>query len=75
EELDEAVDKLAASVARHSYSALSIGKKGFYQQLQMEDFQALNYASEIMATHTQHVDAKEGIRAFIEKRKPTWSDR
>lgn len=75
EELDEAVAKLAESVARHSYSSLSIGKKGFYQQLQMEDFQALNYASEIMATHTQHVDAKEGIRAFIEKRKPTWSDR
>lgn len=75
EKLDEAVDELAQSIARHSHYALSIGKRGFYEQLQMEDFQALSYASQLMATHTQHVDAKEGIRAFIEKRKPTWSDR
>ena len=28
------------------------------------------YLSELMATH----DAKEGIAAFLEKRKPTWSN-
>ena len=75
DELDEAVDQLAASITRHSLNTLSIGKKGFYQQLNMEDFQALNYATEIMATNSQHVDAREGIQAFLEKRPPKWSDR
>ncbi|RXT08005.1 enoyl-CoA hydratase [Ammoniphilus sp. CFH 90114] len=75
EELDKAVDELAASVARHSLHTLAIGKRGFYQQLQMDDFQALSYASEIMATNSQHPDAVEGINAFLSKRKPNWSDR
>jgi enoyl-CoA hydratase/carnithine racemase len=75
EQLHNAVDQLAVSVARHSLHTLAIGKQGFYQQLNMEDFQALNYASQIMATNSQHPDAKEGIKAFLEKRTAKWSDR
>lgn len=75
EQLDQAVNDLAASVARHSLYTLAIGKQGFYQQLQMSDFEALSYASQIMATNSQHPDAVEGIQAFLEKRSPKWSDR
>lgn len=75
EQLDQAVNELAASVARHSLNTLAIGKQGFYQQLQMSDFEALTYASQIMATNSQHPDTVEGIQAFLEKRSPKWSDR
>ncbi len=40
----------------------------------MEDFQALNYSTEVIAANTQHPDAKEGIEAFFEKRTPVWND-
>jgi len=75
EQLSQAVQELAESVARHSLYTLEIGKKAFYQQINMEDFQALNYASEVMATNSQHEDAVEGISAFLEKRPAKWSDR
>jgi enoyl-CoA hydratase/carnithine racemase len=47
----------------------------FYQQLNMEDFQALNYATEVIALNSKHPDAVEGIRAFFEKRTPVWNDK
>lgn len=75
EQLDEATTILAQSVARHSSAVLDRGKKEFYQQIQMEDFQALNYAIEVATINSVHPDAIEGIGAFIEKRKPQWSDR
>ncbi|MDL4839175.1 enoyl-CoA hydratase-related protein [Aquibacillus rhizosphaerae] len=74
EQLDQVTLDLAKSVSRHSLSTLAIGKKEFYQQLNMEDFQALNYASEVIALNSEHEDAKEGIRAFIEKRQPSWRE-
>ncbi|PWA08897.1 enoyl-CoA hydratase [Pueribacillus theae] len=75
EELEQATEELAQSVARHSLAVLNIGKNQFYQQLQMEDFQALNYSSEVISLNSSHPDAIEGISAFLEKRQPEWSDR
>ena len=40
----------------------------------MEDFQALQYATHVISLNAKHPDAKEGIRAFFEKRKPVWTD-
>jgi len=74
EQLEEATEKMAATIAQYSLSALGIGKKGFYRQLNMEDFQALNYASEVITLNSTTNDAREGIEAFLEKRKPNWKD-
>lgn len=73
--LDEETEKLAKEVTKQSLNIIQLGKRQFYQQLHMEDFQALNYSSEVIALNTKHPDAKEGIRAFFEKRKPNWTDR
>lgn len=67
EKLDEATITLAKSIARHRPSTLAIGKREFYQQLNMEDFQALSYASEVIALNSKHPDAVEGIRSFFRK--------
>ena len=36
---------------------------------------AYDYASKIMVENMLKLDAKEGIEAFIEKRKPNWQDK
>jgi len=72
--LDEETEKLAKEVAKQSLNIIELGKRQFYQQLHMEDFQALNYATEVIALNSKHPDVQEGIRAFFEKRKPVWTD-
>ncbi|NSL51640.1 enoyl-CoA hydratase-related protein [Calidifontibacillus erzurumensis] len=76
EKLDEETLKFANSVARHSLYVLEAGKKQLYRQLEINnDFEALSYSTEIMVKNSQKPDAVEGIRAFLEKRQPVWSDR
>ena len=36
---------------------------------------AYDYASNVMVENMLKLDAKEGIEAFIEKRKPNWQDK
>lgn len=74
-ELEEATFKIAQKIAQFSLSAIGMGKKEFYQQLNMEDFQALNYASEVITVNSATKDAREGIGAFLEKREPKWTNR
>lgn len=73
-ELEKTTLEMAQKIAGHSASAIATGKKMFYQQINMEDFQALNYASEVITLNSTTQDAKEGIVAFLEKRKPNWRD-
>ncbi|MBF7083108.1 enoyl-CoA hydratase [Desulfallas sp. Bu1-1] len=73
-ELEQATLELAKTIAGYSASAIAVGKRAFYQQINMEDFQALNYASEVITLNSTTRDAREGISAFLEKRKPKWSD-
>ncbi|MGM9924515.1 MAG: enoyl-CoA hydratase-related protein [Bacillus sp. (in: firmicutes)] len=75
EVLDEETEKLAKDVAKQSLNVIEIGKRQFYQQLNMEDFQALEYSTEVIVRNIQHPDAAEGIRAFFEKRTPVWNDK
>lgn len=70
--LDEETEKLAKSITKQSLPIIELGKRQFYQQIHMEDFQALNYATEVISRNSKHPDAQEGIRAFFEKRKPVW---
>ncbi|MDQ0286921.1 enoyl-CoA hydratase/carnithine racemase [Desulfofundulus luciae] len=73
-ELEAATRELAGKIARYGLSAIGAGKRAFYQQINMEDFQALNYATEVISLNTTTSDAQEGIRAFLEKREPSWLD-
>ena len=46
----------------------------FYLQLNMDLSAAYEFALETMACNMDSDDAREGIDAFIEKRKPEWKD-
>ncbi len=72
-DLENATRTMAASIAGYGLSAIAVGKRAFYQQLNMEDFVALNYASEVIALNTTTNDCREGIQAFLEKREPHWT--
>lgn len=74
-ELDPATFALAKTIADKSALAINIGKEMFYTQLPMDLSDAYSYASERMACNMDSHDAREGIDAFIEKRKPEWKGR
>jgi enoyl-CoA hydratase/carnithine racemase len=73
--LDEEVDALAAQLADLSPTALRLGKEAVYTMADMEYGAALRYLREMIVLTAMTEDAKEGIRAFFEKRKPVWSGR
>ncbi len=72
DQLDAAVWRLADSIRHKSSLAITMGKELFYQQLEMGMEEAYARASEVMACNMNSEDAREGIDAFIAKRKPEW---
>ena len=75
EELDAAVASMADKIAAKSALAVNLGKKMFYQQANMDLSAAYEFAGERMTCNMDSEDAREGIDAFIEKRKPAWKGR
>ncbi len=75
EELERTTREMAEGIAQYSLVVLESGKRMFYQQLAMEDFQALNYATEVISLYSSIEDCQEGISAFFEKRQPVWKMR
>ncbi|SAK43941.1 enoyl-CoA hydratase [Caballeronia hypogeia] len=71
-ELDDAVRKLAATIAAKPREAVAAGKGLFYRQLETGIEQAYAMASETMACNMMEDATLEGTQAFIEKRPPRW---
>jgi len=63
---------LARTVAAKLGSAVRIGKRAFYDQIQMPLDQAYRFTGEVMVENMLDRDTAEGISAFIEKRDPEW---
>jgi enoyl-CoA hydratase/carnithine racemase len=72
EYLTQIVNKYAQTIASKSPSTLKLGKEAFYKQAEMGLAEAYDYASRVMVENLLAADAREGIAAFIEKRKPEW---
>ena len=75
EELDDAVRDLLARATRGSAASKATGKRGFYAQTELGQTDAYAYAVDVMARSATTHDAQEGIAAFLEKRKATYTDR
>ena len=71
--LDDAVQSLAATIAAKSRAVIALGKPAFYHQAELPLAEAYAYAADTMVRNMRHADAKEGIDAFIEKRRPAWT--
>ena len=74
EKLDETVQSLAALIASKSGKVLAIGKRAFYEQIELGMADAYTYASVVMAKNMLEPDATEGLDAFLGKRKPAWTN-
>jgi enoyl-CoA hydratase/carnithine racemase len=74
-ELDAAVDELAATLASKSPVVLRWGRESFYRALDMAGDEALDYLHAMLTVTTLTDDAREGLAAFAEKRKPEWTGR
>ncbi len=73
EALEDETRALAETVAAKLSSAVSVGKRAFYEQMEMTLDAAYAHTGRVMAENMIHRDTAEGVAAFIEKRKPNWS--
>jgi enoyl-CoA hydratase/carnithine racemase len=73
--LNNEVFKVAKTIASKSNLTIKIGKQTFYKQLEMPLKKAYAYTSKMMTINMMAMDAKEGISAFLEKRKPQWKNK
>lgn len=74
-DLDTSTTELAEQLARASSLTVAIGKRAFYTQIDLDQEKAYAYAREVMSMNALAADAQEGMRAFLEKRRPTWTGR
>jgi enoyl-CoA hydratase/carnithine racemase len=73
--LNKEVMKIAKTISSKSNLTIKIGKQAFYKQLEMPLKKAYDFTAKMMTLNMMSIDAKEGIQAFLEKRKPKWKNR
>jgi enoyl-CoA hydratase/carnithine racemase len=71
-ELDGEVAGLAATLLSKSSAVVGLGKRAFYEQIEVGLDEAYRLMAEAMAKNMMLADAEEGIDAFLEKRSPLW---
>jgi len=75
EQIDQATGEILKSLAEKSPIGLKLGKEAFYAMQDKPFDQAVDYLSERLAAVAATEDAKEGIKAFMEKRPPKFTGR
>jgi enoyl-CoA hydratase/carnithine racemase len=65
--------ELLARATRGSALSKALGKQAFYRQVDLDVPGAYAYATEVMAAASQTPEARENLRAFLEKRPPRFS--
>jgi enoyl-CoA hydratase/carnithine racemase len=71
-DLEAEVSALAHRIAESSAEVIALGKRAFYAQEGLLEAAAYDLACAVMVGNAQIDDAHEGMRAFLEKRKPQW---
>ena len=75
DQLDEETFTWAAVLAQKSPIAVHMAKEAFYTSEDMDYEKQFAYMNEVFARLCTTEDAKEGVTAFLEKRKPEWKER
>ena len=73
DELRARVDEVAKTIAQNAPHALALAKKASYVGENTDINTAVAYEQEVFALCFSTADQKEGMQAFLEKRKPTWA--
>jgi enoyl-CoA hydratase/carnithine racemase len=75
DQLDAAVDEVVESLAGQSPAAVALGKAAFYAVEDMDLDTALDHLHMGLTAISTTEDAAEGVKAFLEKRDPSWRGR
>jgi enoyl-CoA hydratase/carnithine racemase len=73
DELDATVKEFTDAILASSPLVLRLGKRAFYDLLDLSEEDAYERAVEVMTDNALRVDAQEGIAAFLGKRWPEWT--
>lgn len=71
-ELGAATGELLQRATQGSPASKALGKRALYAQLDRPERDAYAQAVEVMAGSSQTPEAREGMRAFLDKREPDW---
>ena len=74
-DLDASVNELAARISTASGVTVGLGKRAFYDQIDLSEPAAYDLAQSVMSQNATLGDAQEGIEAFLGKRPPLWGSR
>ena len=72
--LMQKVFDIAQKISLKSMKTLKIGKQAFYKQREMSAQEAYDFTSSVMTENMLNNESEEGIKAFLEKRKPVWDN-
>ncbi len=72
DKLTEETVNMARKLTQKSPLALQLGKRSYYQMLDMEYDKAFELVNNHFALLCTSEDAHEGVSAFLEKRSPNW---
>lgn len=73
DQLDAAVDEVLADLRKGGPRALGFAKSLVYEVLGMDQKEAFQWTSRLSAELFSGDEAKEGMAAFLGKRKPSWA--
>jgi enoyl-CoA hydratase/carnithine racemase len=73
--LVEETEALARAASRGSLAAKAVGKRAFYDTIDLDLEAAYAAACEVMATSAMTADGREAIRSFLEKRRGVYPPR
>lgn len=74
ESLEQETYDWAVSLARRSPVAVQIAKKAYYGSEDMSYHKQFDFMNDAFARLCTTSDAKEGVAAFLEKRRPDWQE-
>ncbi|XP_077196369.1 enoyl-CoA hydratase domain-containing protein 3, mitochondrial [Paroedura picta] len=73
EKLEDETLRIARKICQSSRSVLALGKATFYKQMAQDLETAYRTTTGVMVDNLALEDGREGIEAFLGKRKPIWS--
>ncbi|MGI9451074.1 MAG: enoyl-CoA hydratase [Geminicoccaceae bacterium] len=72
DDLEEAFEAMVTRLLDKPKDVLALGKRAFYQQLEMGLADAYDFTTEVIVDNALGKDFEEGLAAFIDKRQPDW---